>query len=315
MEGQVSADFCARSGFRDGPLLDIRGSHQLLISSHVRERDKALLRSVMVGGVWNGFLPGKIPCKFCGGTDGDGHLFWDCPHPPLVEIRENPEFHDLMRMDKSQWSRCLLWHGWLPFLSGVDGDSPWAVTAGEAAVNMLECSLGSYSAQVFCDWEASAGVDWDVAASRLPANPDVWTDGSLILDEISGAASAGSGVYARLRADAWEHRRWGHFDELGITLDGSAASCRGVCSVPGSSQTVQRAELWGVVLALQASDAVHVGSFDGVRALRPFELKDDGVLIGLIRKMICSWVWDGLQFPLSKVMRRRMWFGELSSGS
>ena len=31
------------------------GSLQLLDSSHVRERDKALLRSVMVGGVCNGF--------------------------------------------------------------------------------------------------------------------------------------------------------------------------------------------------------------------------------------------------------------------
>ena len=56
----VSPDLCARSGFRGGPLLDIRGSHQLLISSHVREREKALLRSVMVGGVWNGFLLRKM---------------------------------------------------------------------------------------------------------------------------------------------------------------------------------------------------------------------------------------------------------------
>ena len=30
-------------------------------------------------------------------------------------------------------------------------------------------------------------------------------------------------------------------------------------SVPGPLQTVQRAELWGVILALQSSDAVHVG--------------------------------------------------------
>ena len=36
---------------------------------------------------------------------------------PLVEIRENPEFHDLMRLDKARWPRCLLWHGWLPMLS------------------------------------------------------------------------------------------------------------------------------------------------------------------------------------------------------
>ena len=51
---KVAADLCARGGFRGGPLLDLPGSHQLLNSSHVRERDKALLHSIMVGGVWNG---------------------------------------------------------------------------------------------------------------------------------------------------------------------------------------------------------------------------------------------------------------------
>ena len=66
-----------------GPLLDVHGSLQLLNSSHVRERDKALLRSVMVGGVWNGFLLGRVrgqldPCRFYGALHGDGHLFWDC---------------------------------------------------------------------------------------------------------------------------------------------------------------------------------------------------------------------------------------------
>ena len=110
---KVSANLCARSGFRSGPLLDIRGSDQLLISSHVPERHDALLRGVMVGSVWNGFLVAKmrgevVPYQFCGGTDGDGHLLWDFPYPPLIEIRENPEFHDLMRMDKSQWPTCLL---------------------------------------------------------------------------------------------------------------------------------------------------------------------------------------------------------------
>ena len=74
------ADLCGRKGFRGGPLLDIHGSLQLLNSSHVRERDKALLRSIMVGGVWNGLLLGKVrsqvvPCRFCGAPDNDGHLF------------------------------------------------------------------------------------------------------------------------------------------------------------------------------------------------------------------------------------------------
>ena len=41
-------------------MLDIHGSLQLLNSSHVRERDKALLRSIMVGGIWNGLLLGRV---------------------------------------------------------------------------------------------------------------------------------------------------------------------------------------------------------------------------------------------------------------
>ena len=92
----------------------------LTLTMFGRERDKALLRSIPVGGVWSGSLLGKIqgqdvPCRFCGGRDSDGHLFGDCTFPPLVEIREHPEFHDLMEMDKSYWPRCLLWHGWYTF--------------------------------------------------------------------------------------------------------------------------------------------------------------------------------------------------------
>ena len=66
---KVAADLCGRKGFRGGPLLDVHGSLQLHNSSYVRERDKALLRSIMVGGVWNGFLLEKAgrhptPCRF-----------------------------------------------------------------------------------------------------------------------------------------------------------------------------------------------------------------------------------------------------------
>ena len=51
--------FVVERGIRGGPLLDVFASLQLLNSSHGRERDKALFRSVMVGGVWNGFLLGR----------------------------------------------------------------------------------------------------------------------------------------------------------------------------------------------------------------------------------------------------------------
>ena len=28
--------------------------------------------------------------------------------PPLISIRENPEFHEVSTMDRSEWSRCFL---------------------------------------------------------------------------------------------------------------------------------------------------------------------------------------------------------------
>ena len=54
-----AADLCRRQGFRCGPLLDFRGSMQLLDSSHLWDRDKAQLRAILSGGVWNGFLLGN----------------------------------------------------------------------------------------------------------------------------------------------------------------------------------------------------------------------------------------------------------------
>ena len=87
----------------------------------------------MVGGVWNGFLLGRVrgqavPCRFCGAPDNDGHLFWDCPFPPLVEIRENPEFHDLMRMDKARVGARVFLHFLVP---------PCAVNSSERIFNAL----------------------------------------------------------------------------------------------------------------------------------------------------------------------------------
>ena len=79
-QSKVATELCKRKGFRGGFGVDIYGSHQLLVSSHLRERDKMLLRAILSGGVWNGFLLSKVqkedvPCRFCGAPDNDGHLF------------------------------------------------------------------------------------------------------------------------------------------------------------------------------------------------------------------------------------------------
>ena len=195
---KVAVDLCGREGFRGGPLLDVQGSLQLLNSSHVREIRLCFVASWL--GV-NGFLLGggreqPVPCRFCGAPDGDGHLFGECTFPPLVEIRESPEFHDLMRMDKAHWPRCLLWHGWLPMLSGVRGASPDTADASESACYMVEVARGRYSSDLLAGWGPSDGYDEVEAASSMPHHPNVWTDGSLVLDRITGISSSGAGFFA-----------------------------------------------------------------------------------------------------------------------
>ena len=48
-----------RKGFLGCDFADFRGSLQLLTSSHLRERNIILLRAILCGGVWNGFVLGK----------------------------------------------------------------------------------------------------------------------------------------------------------------------------------------------------------------------------------------------------------------
>ena len=287
-----SADLCRRKGFRGGPLFDFRGSTQLLDSTHVRDRDKALPRAILSGGVWNGFLLGKVrrenvPCCFCGGPDGDGHLFWECSYLPLVAVRESPEFHGIVSLDKAGWPRCLLWRGWLPALSGVD-DDPWAADAADVASKRLEVALGSH---VGVSQEPGGEFSLVEGDAPLADAPDVWSDGSLVLDGFSGIGVAGCGVYAHASGAAWFGRRWGHLDLLPPLPDGAGEACGLYCSIPGPMQTVQRAEIWGVLAAVQGCIRMHVG-VDNLNVVRhvsriiddectskPFSLVNDGDLL------------------------------------
>ena len=88
----------------------------------------------------------EVPCRFCGGKDGDGHLFWECTFPPGLQVRELPEFVPLVARDRSKWPRRLLWHGWLPGLSLAGERDPRAALLGVLVDRVLEQQLGAYPA-------------------------------------------------------------------------------------------------------------------------------------------------------------------------
>ena len=104
--------------------------------------------------------------------------------PRLQHVRELPEFAYLMSLDRSKWPRCLLWHGWLPGLSGIGQRDPWATSFGDLASFHLErCLPPDY-------WDAA-----DIAL-EMPEHLNVWTDGSREdFSSIGGFEVAGAGVY------------------------------------------------------------------------------------------------------------------------
>ena len=201
-----------------------------------------------------------------------------------------------MREDKAHWPRCLLWHGWLPMLSGVNGVSPWAADASEGACYTVEVALGRYSSNLLAGWGPCDGHDLVEVASSVPDHHNVRTDGSLILDRVTGISASGAGFFAHSSEECWNGSRWCHVDR--VHLDHVVQSCKSFVSVPGPLQTVQLAELWGVILALQSSDADHVGVdklgvvqhvgrlLDGCSRSHPFGLVTDGDLLVLIRRML-----------------------------
>ena len=103
-------------------------------------------------------------------------------------------FMILMGMDEGHRPRCLLWHGWLPMLSGVDGASPWAANASDSAVHLVEGR--SWTFFTWVRWLNGVPLmDFDAveAASLMPDAPTIRTDGSLILDQVTGVSSSGAG--------------------------------------------------------------------------------------------------------------------------
>ena len=83
--------------------------------------------------------------------------------------------------------------------------------------------------------------------------PNIWTEGCREdFSSIGDVDVAGAGVYLPAAEVAFESVA----EEYGDAL---LERCRAFMPVPGVLQTVQRAEFWGAILALQAYWPCHLG--------------------------------------------------------
>ena len=144
-------------------------------------------------------------------------------------------------------------------------DKPWALSFGDLASFHLERRLGAYPVDFGGAW--TPPDYWDVAdiALEVPDHPNVWTDGSREdSSALGGFEVAGAGVFLPASEIAFDNSVWGTVEEYG---DARLERCRAFLPVPGVLQTVQRAEYWGDIVALQAYWPCHLG-IDNLNVVR-----------------------------------------------
>ena len=201
-----------------------------------------------------------------------------------------------MSLDRSKWPRCLLWHGWLPGLNGMLGNKPWASSFGELASFHLEGCLGAYPVDFSAAWTPPDYWDADDIALEIPDHPNIWTDGSREdFSSTGGFEVAGAGVYLPASEIAFDNSVWGTVEEYG---NAQLERCRAFLPITGVLQTVQRAEFWGAIVALQAYWPCHLGidNLNVVRSIgclldadclsKPLPSVKDGDLVALVQYMV-----------------------------
>ena len=232
---QVFSKLSERKGFRCVGFADLKGSLQLLNSAHLRDRDKMLLRAIYVGEFGtDSFLvrPGRkmFHADFVG-RRMVMDIYFGVFFSPLQHVRALPEFSFLMSLNRSEWPRCLLWHGSLPGLNGMLNDKPWALSFGQLASFHLERCLGAYPVDFAAAWTPPEYWDADDIALEIPYHPNIWTDGSREdFSSVGGFEVAGAGVYLPAAEVAFDNSVWGMVEEYG---DGRLERCRAFLPVPG----------------------------------------------------------------------------------
>ena len=127
--------------------------------------------------------------------------------------------------------------------------TPWATSFGDLAFAELERCLGAYRVDLAGSWTPPECWNADDIALEMSEGPNIWTEGSREdFSAISGFAVAGAGVYLPASGLAFGSSVWRTAEEYG---DVRLERCRSFMHVPGVMETVQRAEFWGAIIAMQ----------------------------------------------------------------
>ena len=102
---------------------------------------------------------------------------------------------------------------------------------------------------------------------------------------MSGVGVGGCGVYSLRSGAGWFGRIWGHLDLLLPNGNLGLERCVLFDSIRGPLQSVQCAELCGVILALQCPYAVHQG-VDNLSVVRHVFRILDGRIVGLLSLLL-----------------------------
>ena len=188
--------------------------------------------------------------------------------PPVLHVRELPEFVSLMALDRSNWPRCL-WHGLLPALSGAGERAPWASSVGQLACCDLERRLGAHPVDAAAFWTPLWRCLMLLIFGRMVVGR---TSLSLVGFEVAGA-----GVYVPAPELAFEGAVWGVAEEYG---DARLEHLHVLfMPVPGPPLTVQRAEFQGAIIALQSCLPCHLGIDNSMLLGQLAKLLDHGWLV------------------------------------
>ena len=280
----VFAKLSERKGFRRVEFADFQGSLQLLFSSHLRERDKMLLRAILCGRVprRKKFLVDFAVRRIFSGS---------APFPP---------FSMLGIFLRSLLLRLLIAANGLGVFFGMVGCLGLVVlvtrTLGLPLLMNLERCLGAYPVDHSGSWTPPEYWDADDIALEMSVHPNIWTDGcGEGFSSVGGFEVAVAGVYLPASELAFDFSVWGTAEEYG---DARLERCRAFLPVPGVMQTVQRAEFRGAIVALQAYWPCHlvIDNLSVARTLgrlldkdclvKPLPMAKDSDFVALVQNMI-----------------------------